>query len=176
MLRLWDDLKRGGEPVAFHCCQVLDSNEQGDRFTLVLRCLMVLLLDTTIPNLDTAALASFYKKSEQIQEGEDVGNAMILLSDICSALGRVSLIIDRADLMRGDWEENLSRLCSLIKLQDAAGSVVKIILVGSRSTTDWGGLKESMAHKVGIGRVFGLQCAESDWNDVTLFGDRGDLC
>jgi hypothetical protein len=163
MLRLSQDFRYAGQTVAFHCCQVMDSNEKGDRFVSMLNHLTLQILEKMPYTIASTSAKSIWRKVDSLQRGKEAGLILNVLAEIFSTLEMVTLIIDRADHMRGDWEESISELCRLANPREAGCCVVKIILVGSCVTNDWRSLKARMTDIVGEGQVFELQCSEADW-------------
>ena len=164
VLRLFQDLRLAGETVAFHCCQVVDSSERGDGFISVLNHLTLQILETMPRALNSTSTKSIRNKINEPKWGKDVTLALKVLAEAISALASVILIIDRADLMRVDWEECISTMCLLASPRVTQGCIVKIILVGSGLNSDWSDPKEKMVGIVGEERTFEVYCSESDWN------------
>ena len=98
-----------------------------------------------------------------LQWGKEAELVLDVLAEIFLTLENVTLIIDRADLMRGDWEECIYKFCRLASLGEAGRCVVKVILVSSCVTNDWRSLKARIIGIVTEGQVFELHCSESDW-------------
>jgi hypothetical protein len=141
----------------------MDSNEKGDRFISILNHLILQILETMPSALDSTFTKSIWRKIDCLQWGKEAGLVLDVLAEILSALESVTLIIDRADLMRGDWEECIYEFCRLAGSREAGSCVVKVILVGSCVTSDWRSLKARMINIAGERQVFELHCSESDW-------------
>lgn len=163
VLRLSQDFRHAGEAVAFHCCQVMDTNGKGDRFISMLNHLIFQILETMPSSLDSTFTKSIWRKMDGLQWGKEEGLVLDVLAEIFLALENVTLIIDRADLMRGDWEECIYKFCRLASLGEAGRCVVKVILVSSCVMNDWRSLKARIIGIVTEGQVFELHCSESDW-------------
>ena len=141
----------------------MDSSEKGDRFIPMLNHLTLQILEAIPHALDSTLIKSIWKKMDDLQWGKDAGLVLDVLAGIFSTLEKVTLIIDRADLMRGDWEEYICTFCRLATMREAGRCVIKIILVGSCVTNDWRSLKARMISYFGEEQVFELHCSESDW-------------
>ena len=141
----------------------MDSGERGDTFIFMLNHLTHQILETMPHALDSTSTKSIWSKIDALHWGRDAGLILDVLAEIFSALQKVTLIIDRADLMRGDWEDCINKFFVLASSGVARGCIVKIILVGSCITNDWRNLKARMIRSVGEERVFELHCSEVDW-------------
>jgi hypothetical protein len=165
VVRLSQDYKINGEAVAFQSCQEADTRQRGYRFVWVLRLLIAELLETMPPVLTLDALEDLSTKVRRSRAEKEADTLLGILQDICSTLSRVYLMVDRADLMRGDWEDCLGKLCQLARPRGAEGCVVKILVVGSCVTSDWVDFKERIGGIVGAGDLFELHCPEYSWSD-----------
>jgi hypothetical protein len=141
----------------------MDSNGKGHRFISMLNHLILQILETMPYALDSTFTKSIWRKMDSLQWGKEAGLVLDLLAEIFSTLENATLIIDRADLMRGDWEECIYEFCRLASSREAGRCVVKVIIVGSCVVNDWRSLKARMIDIVGEGQVFELHCSESDW-------------
>lgn len=163
MLRLFQDSRKSNETVAFHCCQDIDSSDKGDRFVSLLNHLIYQILETMPDPLDPAHTKFIWKKMDDIKWGNDLTLALDILAEILPTLKTACLIVDRADLLRGDWEDCIATLCLMASPTVSRGCAVKVILVGSKVTSDWRCLKERIVGLVGEKQLFELECSESDW-------------
>lgn len=164
VLRLFQHFQETNERVAFHCCQLTDSSDKGDRFVSLLNHLTFQILETMPHPLDPTQTKSIWKKMDDAKWGSDPTLVLDILAEILPTLKTVCFIVDRADLLRGDWEDCIDRLCWLASPTVSRSCVVKMILVGSKVTSDWRGLKERMIGLVGKEQLFQLECSESDWD------------
>ena len=163
VLRLFRELQLANEVIAYHCCQVMDSSEPGDRFVTLLNHVTFQILQSMPHPLDPTTARCVLRRLDNPLWGEDPALAVDVLAEILPALKNVTMIIDRADLLRSDWEDCMSRFCRLASAKVSQNCVVKVILVGSCVTSDWRTLNEQMVGLVGEEQVFELNCSESDW-------------
>ena len=164
-LRLSQSWKRDGQAVAFQSCQEVDTKQRGYRFPWVLRLLVAELLETMPAVLSLDDLEALSTKVKKLQREREANDLLDITEQICSALTKVYLVIDRADLMRGDWEECLAKLCEVAKSKRSGGCVFKILIVGSRVTSDWVDVKQRLAGILGTEDVFELHSSEYSWSD-----------
>lgn len=157
------DLQRAKAAVAFHCCQPRDTGDKGHRFADVLNHLSFQLLYTMNRPLSSETYKSIRDTTGKAGWGRDATLARTVLAEIIRSLESATLIVDRADLIRGDWEENISLLCWLASKGASQGCAVKIILLGSRMRGDWRDVEANMVGFVGSGAFFEITCAEGDW-------------
>ncbi|KAK9413710.1 putative Fungal STAND N-terminal Goodbye domain-containing protein [Seiridium unicorne] len=162
MLRLFRDLQRAGEVVALRCCQTTDTIDRGDELVDMLSHLAIQILDGMSRGLNSVATKSISWKIDSPEWGRNVRLGLKVLAEILSSLEIVTLMIDRADLVHGDWEACLCEL-ALLATPDLVGSCVKIVLNGSCTMSDWRTVKEGLLGLVDEEQVLELECAESDW-------------
>ena len=163
-MALCRDYQRERTAVAFHCCQPLDNSAKGHRLVEVLSHLSFQLLHTSTRPLGLEAYQSIRDTFNKPGWGKDLNLAMSVLTEIIRNLDSVTLIVDRADLIRGDWEENLILLCQLTSRSIAQGCNVKLIVIGSRVRADWRDVEARMRDFAGAEGVFKITSAEGDWD------------
>jgi hypothetical protein len=163
VLQLFHELRQADEVAAYHCCQVLDTSEPGDRFAPMLSHLALQILESMPQPLDPESVKSVRRIIDDPRWGSDPALILEVLAEILPTLKKVTLIVDRADLLRGDWEDCIGRLCRLASAKVSQRCITKIILVGSCVTSDWRSLNEKMIGVAGEEQVFQMDCPESDW-------------
>lgn len=164
IMALCREFQRAKMAVAFQCCQPRDTSDKGHQFVDVLNHLSFQLLYTMTQPLESESFRLIRDILSKPGWGRDPTLAMNVLTEIIRGLDSATLIVDRADLIRGDWEENLGLLCRLASKKISKGCVVKIILLGSRIRSDWRDVEARLTDYVGPDGVFELNCAEGDWD------------
>jgi hypothetical protein len=158
LLQYVESLRQTKEIVAFHCCQIKDSSDPGDGFSTVLANLALQLLEAE-PQILTqhSSAKSILSKFEDRGRKEDDQLAQDVLIELLRALEKVTLVVDRVDMMCGKWEEGVTKLSALAKPKIARKCLVKLVLIGSRSTKVWEDLCGELVEEVGERAFFQLR-------------------
>jgi hypothetical protein len=158
-----ETLKQKKEIFVFHCCQTADSADFGDDLGSLLAHLILQLLELNPQILtDPNKLKWIESKVDHRDWGKSPQIALDVLADIVRQFGKVTLILDRIDLMRGGWEENAVMLASLLKEKDIGDSVVKLLFIGNYLKKGWDDLVGDLEGSVGQRNFFHL------WRDEVV--------
>lgn len=158
-----ETLKRKKEIFAFHCCQTKDSADFGDDLGSLLGHLILQLLELNPQILtDPNKLKWIESKVNHGDWGKSPQIALDVLVDLIRHFGKVTLILDRIDLMRGGWEANAVILASLLKEKDIGDSIAKLLFIGSCMKKGWEDLEEELKECVGRRNFFRL------WSDEAI--------